>query len=67
MTIALSDYAGKVVVLNFWGSWCAPCRDEAPSLEAAVHLKYKRSGRRVCSSSAINVKDPQGAGAQRFN
>ena len=32
-TIALSDYAGKVVVINVWGSWCAPCRAEAPDLQ----------------------------------
>ncbi|MBA3907315.1 MAG: TlpA family protein disulfide reductase, partial [Pseudonocardiales bacterium] len=32
-TLALTDYAGKVVVLNVWGSWCGPCRTEAPNLE----------------------------------
>lgn len=34
-TINLSSYRGKVVVLNFWGSWCVPCQDEAPDLAAA--------------------------------
>ena len=34
--IALSDFAGKTVVVNVWGSWCAPCRSEAPELVAAA-------------------------------
>ncbi|KMO73457.1 TlpA family protein disulfide reductase [Mycolicibacterium chlorophenolicum] len=32
-TIHLSDFDGKVVVINIWGSWCAPCRTETPELE----------------------------------
>ncbi|WP_328967463.1 TlpA disulfide reductase family protein [Streptomyces sp. NBC_00239] len=31
--LALADHLGKIVVLNVWGSWCAPCRAEAPHLQ----------------------------------
>jgi thiol-disulfide isomerase/thioredoxin len=36
----LSSYRGKIVVLNFWGSWCAPCRKEAPTL-AVLSEQYQ--------------------------
>jgi len=35
--VSLSDLRGKVVVVNFWASWCVTCADEAPYLEAAWH------------------------------
>ncbi len=31
-TLSGSDFAGQAVVLNFWGTWCAPCREEIPAL-----------------------------------
>ena len=41
--IKLSSYRGKTVVLNFWGSWCSPCRDEAPTL-AVLDEQYGSKG-----------------------
>lgn len=41
--VALSDFRGKPVVLNFWASWCTPCRDEMPILER-VWKEFKDRG-----------------------
>lgn len=42
-TITLSELRGRPVIINFWASWCPPCREEAPYLEATWR-KYKDQG-----------------------
>jgi thiol-disulfide isomerase/thioredoxin len=59
--LSFSSYRGKVVVLNFWGSWCVPCREEA-SILAAVAGKYQSSG---VSFLGVDVRDNT-AGALAF-
>ena len=56
----LSDYAGKVVMLNFWGTWCPPCRKEIPDL-VNLQTKYKKDGLEIVgislnSGSASEIK-----------
>lgn len=51
----LSDYRGKVIVLNFWATWCPPCRYEMPSLERAWR-KVKNEGVMIM---AINMGESE--------
>jgi peroxiredoxin len=56
----LSDYAGKVIMLNFWGTWCPPCRKEIPDL-VNLQTKYNKEGLEIVgitlnSGSAKDIK-----------
>jgi peroxiredoxin len=41
--VSLSSYKGKVVILNFWGTWCEPCKAEMPSLNK-LYLEHRGNG-----------------------
>jgi peroxiredoxin len=57
--VRLSDYRGKPVWLNFWGSWCPPCRAEMPELQAA----YERLHPRGLELLAVSLNEPAEAAA----
>ena len=59
--LRLSDFRGKVILLDFWASWCAPCRDEIPHL-VEWQAKYGSSGLQVIGISM----DDDPAAAQKF-
>ena len=50
----LADYRGKVLMINIWATWCAPCRVEMPSIEQ-LHRAYGDKGLKVV---AVSVDDP---------
>jgi thiol-disulfide isomerase/thioredoxin len=52
-TIGLQDHVGQVVVLNIWGSWCGPCREEMPSLQ----LVKDQTGAAVLGIDVRDVRD----------
>jgi peroxiredoxin len=51
----LADYQGKVVLINFWATWCGPCLDEMPSIQ---NLKEKLAGRPFVVL-AVNLDEPE--------
>lgn len=57
--VSLSDFSGKWVLVNFWASWCAPCKSESPDIEA---YRKAHPGLEVVG---INVKDAT-TDAERF-
>ncbi|TBL79788.1 thiol-disulfide oxidoreductase ResA [Paenibacillus thalictri] len=52
-THKLSDYKGKTVLLNFWGTFCPPCKDEMP----AMQQQYEQSKREDIEFLAVNLAE----------
>lgn len=61
-TVRLTDFRGKPVLVNFWATWCAPCRIEMPIMEKKYRA-YKESEKFVIL--AVDVKDDSGVDAVR--
>ncbi|MBW1602667.1 TlpA family protein disulfide reductase [Streptomyces sp. JJ66] len=61
--LRLSDFRGEAVVLNVWGSWCAPCRAEAPHF---AEVSEETAGKGV-TFLGINTRDLDVANAQSFD
>ena len=51
--ISLSSYQGKVIMLNFWATWCPPCRVEMPSME----ILHKKMENRNFVMIAVNIRE----------
>jgi len=58
--LSTSDFSGKVIVVNLWGQWCAPCRAEAPVLKVVAD---EYASRNVQFVGIVNKSDPQAAKA----
>ncbi|WP_316818295.1 TlpA disulfide reductase family protein [Pedobacter nyackensis] len=59
-TVKLSDYRGKLVLLDFWGSWCVPCRQTHPHLKE-LYAKYKSKGLEIVAVANEKNRDPEKA------
>ena len=60
--IFLKDYNGKLVIINFWATWCAPCKEEMPSLDRLS----KNENFNNLEIFAVNVEEPNTLKTKKF-
>jgi cytochrome c biogenesis protein CcmG/thiol:disulfide interchange protein DsbE len=63
--ISLADFRGRPVVLNFWASWCGPCKDEAPMLQSAWE-RYRDRGLVILGVDAQDLASDGRRFAERY-
>lgn len=64
--LSLDDYRGKVVLLNFWATWCGPCREEIPSF-VQLQQKYGPQGFQIIGISMDDSPTPVGPFYKQFH
>jgi thiol-disulfide isomerase/thioredoxin len=60
--ISLTDFRGKLLLINFWATWCAPCKKEMPSLD----LLYQKSDFKNLKIFAVNLENPNQSKTKKF-
>ncbi len=55
-SVKLSDYKGKKVILNFWASWCPPCKAEMPHMENYYKTKAKQQNTEILAVNLTNAE-----------
>ena len=60
--ISLEEYRGKLVIINFWATWCAPCKKEMPSLDKL----YQNSDFKNLEVFAVNMEEPNKEKTKKF-
>lgn len=64
--LSLSSYRGKVVLLDFWATWCVPCREETPHF-VGLQQKYGDRGLQIIGVSMDDSADPVGPFVAQFH
>ena len=60
--INLNNYLGKLIIINFWATWCAPCREEMPSLDSL----YQDNNFKNLQVFAVNMEQPNTRKTKKF-
>ena len=60
--VNLNNYRGKLIIINFWATWCAPCKEEMPSLDKL----YQEGNFKSLVVFAVNMEQPNTAKSNKF-